>query len=156
MKENCEECNKEENTLNGLCLDCFLKEEKQGNIKYDYPKVYCFDGIDSVVTKWCLDKTKKWYEKFTGADTDKINIKEIDIEKEGYWDSDSLTEEDRNRLNAINDTEYTEIKKQGNKKSFGDLKNSYGDYFKYISYKEGILKYYTNMEEPAIIASTEF
>lgn len=157
MCEYCEECNAETNqTYNGLCKKCFDKEEEKGNIIAMYPKIYSFDGIDSVVTKWNLERTQKWYENFTGADTKEITIKEVDIEKQGYWDCDSVTEEDSRMLDAISGSQYTEIKKIGNKKSFGDLRSLWGDYFKYISYKEGILKYCMDIKEPEIIASTEF
>lgn len=156
MKQ-CEECGLETNqTHNGLCEKCFNKEEKKGSIIAIYPKIYSFDGIDSVVTKWDLERTKKWYENFTGADTNEMNIEEIDIEKYGYWDCNSVTEEDRNMLDVLSGSQYTEIKIIGNKRSFGDLRSLWGDCFKYISYKQGILKYCMDIKEPEIIASTEF
>lgn len=153
----CEECKQEtNNTMNGLCKKCFEQEERKGNIIALYPKVYSFDGMDSVVTKWDIERTKRWYENLTGSDTNEMSIEEIDIEKECYWDCDNITELDRMILNSIDGTEYTEIKKIGSRNTYGDLRNLWGEYYKYTSYKDGILDKYMNIKEPEIMASTEY
>lgn len=162
-KYKCESCGIETKyDFNGLCYDCFIREEKLGNIKYNYPKVYKVNDIDTVVTPFDMQRTIDWYEKETGCDTDLEVFREIDIEKEGYWESEEVFNSPDTLEDCIYDLinygheEYCYLKQSNNRDTFGDISFIHGDIFKYISYKEGILKFHRNLTEPCVIASTEF
>jgi hypothetical protein len=113
-------------------------------------KVYKFGDYDWVATGKSLTDTITWYRNEFGEDTiDSDDIYECNIDKTGmWWETESV--DDLRKFNQQNNDSEKKIQE------FGDVKIVNGSLCRYISLRDAIKLSNLFIDEPFIIASTEF